>query len=63
MFHHIMEKVRSRQEIEAMRRNVLAHKLQIYKKMDSIVAVRAIQGNTFSVCYKLMVFLSAECIL
>ncbi|XP_315747.4 augmin complex subunit dgt5 [Anopheles gambiae] len=38
MFHHIMEKVRSRQEIEAMRRNVLAHKLQIYKKMDSIVA-------------------------
>ncbi|XP_053665511.1 augmin complex subunit dgt5 [Anopheles marshallii] len=38
MFHHIMEKVRSRQEIASMRKNVLVHKLQIHQKTDSIVA-------------------------
>uniref|UniRef100_A0A182ST06 Uncharacterized protein n=1 Tax=Anopheles maculatus TaxID=74869 RepID=A0A182ST06_9DIPT len=38
MFQHIMEKVRSRQEIASMRKNVLVHKLQIHKKTDSIVA-------------------------
>uniref|UniRef100_A0A182K510 Uncharacterized protein n=1 Tax=Anopheles christyi TaxID=43041 RepID=A0A182K510_9DIPT len=38
MFQHIMERVRSRQEIATMRKNVLAHKLQIHRKTDSIVA-------------------------
>uniref|UniRef100_A0A182RAA0 Uncharacterized protein n=1 Tax=Anopheles funestus TaxID=62324 RepID=A0A182RAA0_ANOFN len=38
MFQHIMEKVRSRHEIAAMRKNVLVHKLQIHRKTDSIVA-------------------------
>uniref|UniRef100_A0A182PPD7 Uncharacterized protein n=1 Tax=Anopheles epiroticus TaxID=199890 RepID=A0A182PPD7_9DIPT len=37
-FQHIMERVRSRQEIESMRKNVLVHKLQILKKTDSTVA-------------------------
>uniref|UniRef100_A0AAG5D9V1 Uncharacterized protein n=1 Tax=Anopheles atroparvus TaxID=41427 RepID=A0AAG5D9V1_ANOAO len=38
MFNNIMDKVRSRQEIKNMRKNVLVHKLQLHKKMDTIVA-------------------------
>uniref|UniRef100_A0A182NJ78 Uncharacterized protein n=1 Tax=Anopheles dirus TaxID=7168 RepID=A0A182NJ78_9DIPT len=38
IFQNIIEKVRPRQEIESMRKNVLVHKLQIHKKTDKIVA-------------------------
>uniref|UniRef100_A0A182WKW1 Uncharacterized protein n=1 Tax=Anopheles minimus TaxID=112268 RepID=A0A182WKW1_9DIPT len=38
MFQLIIEKVRSRQEITSMRKNVLVQKLHIHQKTDSIVA-------------------------
>ncbi|KFB42721.1 AGAP005732-PA-like protein [Anopheles sinensis] len=38
MFNHIIEKVRPRQEITSMKKNVLLRKLHMHKKMDTIVA-------------------------
>uniref|UniRef100_A0A182QYH7 Uncharacterized protein n=1 Tax=Anopheles farauti TaxID=69004 RepID=A0A182QYH7_9DIPT len=38
IFQQIIEKIRPRQEIASMRKNVLVHKLQIHKKTDTIVA-------------------------